>query len=365
MKRLLILIVVAFQLYAESDMINNSITVTGFGDIDPSQKVSKQRFGALRVAEGDALRELISTTKGIFIDSKTTVKDFMLESDVIKARIEGVAKFYETIGSPVYNSDKGVELTIKMSLNKIDWKNKVVKAIGIGSGSRKSLAMKAAKIDAKRKLSERIKGLYLTSNSITRDGELKTDKITMHSQAILTNTYMVKDSEKYFDDGSAEVTYEVKLGEDFKTVPNFRSILLKNLKFENSLQEDTNTDYNSLKITNDNKVYTGLIIDCRSIKLFPALAPKIYAKSGDEVYGSINVSREFAISQGLMGYEKELSKAKSNPRVGKNPLIIKATKSFGDNKTDIIIDNKTAKQIQKISKHFNFLRECRVIAIIK
>ncbi|PIE78352.1 MAG: hypothetical protein CSA15_08265 [Candidatus Delongbacteria bacterium] len=341
------------------------VVVTGTGDPDTSRKPSQQRFGALRAAEADAVREMLEELKGMYIDSKTVVKELILSSDKVKTQVEGVAKFYEMVGEPSYMDDGSVELTIQTSLDRMDWRNKVVKAVGIGSGKRKSLAKRAAKIDAKRKLAERINGLYLASASILDYGEVVSDEIKIEAESVLKNAHMVKGSERYFDDGTVEVTYEVKLDNNFEPIPGFTSIFLKDREFDTSLPRGINTDYNTTTPKSGNGIYTGLIIDCRGIDLRPALAPKIVDKAGNELYGTIKVSREFAVNQGMMGYLKTIDKAKENIRVGKNPLVIKAESSSGANKTDIVVDENTASQIRFAKDNFNFLRECRVIAVVR
>jgi len=351
-----VLVLFTVQALAEIDMVNRKVSVTGIGTSDTSKKIAKQRFGALRVAEADALRQLLEEIKGIYIDSETTVKDFVLESDRIRTQVEGVAKYFEMIGKPAYQSDGSVEVTIEMSLDGIDWKNKAVQSVGIGYGKKRALAVRAAKIDAKRKLVERIKGLYLSSYSIMTDGELEIDEINMQTKAVLTNAHFVEGSIRDFEDGSIQVTYEVKLDNDFNTVPGFNSLLLGKQEFSNDNYTASSTNSNA---------YTGLIIDCRNINLRPALAPKVISKSGKEIYGSANVSRDFATKQGMVGYVKDLNKAKSNKRVGSNPLIITAVEANGLNKTDMVVTDEIASKISEISKNMNFLRECRVVVVIK
>ena len=47
---------------------------------------------ALRAAQADALRNLLEITKGVQVDSSTSVKDFTVESDVIDTQVNGLAK---------------------------------------------------------------------------------------------------------------------------------------------------------------------------------------------------------------------------------------------------------------------------------
>ena len=48
---------------------------------------------ALRAAQVDAYRNLLEIVQGVRIDSNTVVKDFMTESDVIRASVEGPVSY--------------------------------------------------------------------------------------------------------------------------------------------------------------------------------------------------------------------------------------------------------------------------------
>ena len=71
---------------------------------------------ALRAAKLDAMRNLLEVTKGVQIDSQTVVSDFMISSDVIAARVDGMVKGAQIVKQE-YLSDGTVEITMQMSLN--------------------------------------------------------------------------------------------------------------------------------------------------------------------------------------------------------------------------------------------------------
>jgi len=70
---------------------------------------------ALRAAKVDAYRNLLEITKGVQVSSETTVRDFVTESDVIRAQIEGLVKG-ATVANQEYLSDGTVEVTLRMPL---------------------------------------------------------------------------------------------------------------------------------------------------------------------------------------------------------------------------------------------------------
>ncbi|MBF0227287.1 MAG: LPP20 family lipoprotein [Desulfobacterales bacterium] len=71
---------------------------------------------ALRAAQVDAYRNLLETTKGVRVDSKTLVKDFVVQNDVIMTSIEGLVKGAQVVKRD-YLSDGTVEVTVQMSLS--------------------------------------------------------------------------------------------------------------------------------------------------------------------------------------------------------------------------------------------------------
>ena len=70
---------------------------------------------ALRAAKVDAYRNLLEITKGVRVDSATTVKDFMVESDVINTQVNGLVKG-AIIVNQEYMSDGTVEVKLRMPL---------------------------------------------------------------------------------------------------------------------------------------------------------------------------------------------------------------------------------------------------------
>ncbi|HQO08553.1 MAG TPA: hypothetical protein PLK90_00275 [Clostridiales bacterium] len=370
MKKLfnIVLLLTVMAAFAQVDMIGRKVTATGVGMPNPDHKnAAQRRFGALRAAEMDAVRRIIEELKGMYVTSETTVSEAMTTSDVITTKTEGIAKYYELVGAPVYKEDGTVEMTVEMSLGDLDWAGKVVQVTGIGAGKARPMALRAAELDAKRKILERTKGLYLASASMMKDGAVEMDKIDALAEGIVKNAHTVKGSEKYFDDGSVEITCEVKLGDNLQPIPGFASVLMDNMDFDEEYPIVPEATYKLSDIVSSTgaAAYTGLIIDCKGVDVRPALAPKVFSQAGTEVYGSSMVSESFATQQGMIGYLKDMNKAKENTRIGSNPLIIKAVGVKGENKADIVLSDADAAKIADAAKTQKFLGECRVMAILK
>jgi hypothetical protein len=92
------------------------IEAVGIG-APPDKSIGKAnaRPMALRAAKIDALRNLLEITKGVRVDSTTTVKDFTVESDVINTQVDGLVKG-AVIADQQYLSDGTVEVKLRMPL---------------------------------------------------------------------------------------------------------------------------------------------------------------------------------------------------------------------------------------------------------
>lgn len=231
------------------------ITATGIGE--PGGRGG--RAGQILVAKNDALRQMLATVNGMYLDSETTIRDFTLESDVIRTRVEGVARNFWQVGDPDYKSDGSIEVTMAMALDSV---------------------------------------------------------------------VQVVVPAKFPDMGTGKPIVEPQ------------------------------------PTPSTSQVYTGLIIDARGMDVRPAMAPKILNENKDEVYGSRYVSREYAIQQGMVGYGRNLDQVRENDRVTNNPLVVKAVRAEGPNKTDVVIANDDANTLHSMEENLNFLKKCRVMVVV-
>jgi hypothetical protein len=110
-------------------------------------------------------------------------------------------------------------------------------------------------------------------------------------------------------------------------------------------------------------VYTGMVVDARGVQARPAMLPRIFDEDGNEVYGLANVDRECAVKQGISGYMHDPA-AQTNQCVGANPITIKALRSSGSDKSDIIISNADAQNIRLSAKSASFLNQCKVMIVL-
>ncbi len=101
------------------DWSQRTILATGIGAPNPDLPEAAQRPAAERAAQQIALRNALETVKGIFINSSTTVQNFMTTSDVITSRVSGFVKGFQQKGRTKYMSDASVEITMEIPLDGI------------------------------------------------------------------------------------------------------------------------------------------------------------------------------------------------------------------------------------------------------
>lgn len=240
---------------------------------------------AKRAAEADAYRKLAEIVYGLQIDSRTYVRDFVAESDDIRGDVDSFVKGVR-LGEPIYYEDGSCEIPAEVTVAKVvetlrsahdryykgdhlkssDFESitkridkQVIKVVGMGaprpdlppdlpSGAAELLgpapasaakpavpeiwqkvgpqarmmAKRAAELDAKRKLAERIKGLRLTSRTQVRDFVAETDEIRAEM-----NTLLIGAEEVGFylhgDELIAEVTMRVPTEQVITTIKELHS----------------------------------------------------------------------------------------------------------------------------------------------
>ena len=109
---------------------------------------------------------------------------------------------------------------------------------------------------------------------------------------------------------------------------------------------------------------TGIIIDGKGLGLRPAMSPRIMTQSGSVVYGPGQYSRDYAASNGVVGYAKTLDQAKADPRVQGNPLVIRGSSVSGSSGADLVISNVDAGKVARADGSAGLLGNCRVMFVL-
>ena len=102
------------------DWENGVIYATGMGVPNPRFKSPQQRkYGSLQAALVVAKRNLLEMVQDVQISSSQTVKEGMLESDVIKTEVHGTLKHVAQVGKARLSSDGTTWVTVKMYMRDI------------------------------------------------------------------------------------------------------------------------------------------------------------------------------------------------------------------------------------------------------
>ena len=251
----------------------------------------------------------------------------------------------------------------------INYGDRTIQAIGIGfipenvinAGQARRAAMRIAKQDALRQLIEIVNGVNVTSET-TVSGAMFDDMIKTQVQGAIRGARRVGQP-SYLSDTSVEVTYEVKMADISK-------VLLPMADSAPTLQYGMANNTNATATSSSNAAQTisgggtGIIIDGTGLGLRPAMSPRILNQDGSVVYGPSQYSRDYAASNGVVGYAKTLDQAKNDPRVQGNPLIIRGTSIFGSSAADITISNTDAGKASSADGSASLFSNCRVMFVL-
>ncbi|HOD29316.1 MAG TPA: hypothetical protein PKH03_08905 [Syntrophales bacterium] len=260
---------------------------------------------------------------------------------------------------------------------KINWSEGYIEAVGIGAPPERfigkpqarPLALRAARVDAYRNLLELTKGVRVDSKTVVKDFTVESDVINTQVEGLVKDAHLVK--QDYLSDGTVEVTLRMPLAGGFSQV-----ILPRLMQRKPAAPEPAAPAAPPVAAPAEPaapapaapaappEVFTGLVIDARGLQARPAMSPKILDESGKEVYGSLNVDREYAIQQGMSGYARDLNAAQSNARVTNNPVSLKGMRTEGPGRSDIVISNADANKIRGAAENLSFLKQCRVMIVL-
>lgn len=241
---------------------------------------------AKRAAEADAYRKLAETVYGMQLTSRTYVRDFVAESDDIRGEVDTFIKGIR-LGTPTWYEDGSCEVPAEVTVAKVietlraahdryykgdevkttdiesltkRIEKSVIKVIGMGAPrpdlppdlptgaeellgpapvdapkppipdiwlqcgpQARMMAIRAARMDAVRKLAERIKGLRLTSRTIVRDFVAESDEIRTELDADLATAGEEVSTFLYHDELIAEVTMRMSTEQVITTIKKLHS----------------------------------------------------------------------------------------------------------------------------------------------
>lgn len=257
--------------------------------------------------------------------------------------------------------------------NGTDWEKGVVRATGTGtykngakSNLRRTQALRAATLDAQRKLAESVQGVQVTSETSMRDMELEYDIVKTRVDATIKN--MTEVSSKYRDDGTGEVILEMPIFGTSNSVAQAAFEPYRNqqrVPFPQPTTQSVEVTANVTTLVNGayGENYTGLVIDCSGMGLESVMSPVIKNNSGQSIYGHQNLNIEKVIEYGMASYAQTANDTVSRTRAGTHPLVVKAVKVEGTIPGNPVVSVADSDKILIANQMSMFLDDCKVVFI--
>ncbi|MDD5169314.1 MAG: hypothetical protein PHN75_10895 [Syntrophales bacterium] len=269
-------------------------------------------------------------------DGKVSMKDWtkILESKVA-----------EQVG------DKGI----------VNYEDQYIEVVGIGAPPERyygkpqarPMCLRAAETVARRDILEIVQGVRIDSETMVKDYVVESDTIRATVSGLIKNSQRIGEP-NYMSDGTCEVRVRMSMKGPFMS-----AIIPK------AMADDKKTDPPPPRIKpTGGEIFTGLVVDARGLGARPAMSPKVFDQNGKEVYGSLVVSKEYAVQQGISGYARDLTAAQSNQRVTASPITVKGLSAEGPGKSDIKISNADANKLRAAKENLTFMQQCRVMIVL-
>jgi hypothetical protein len=281
----------------------------------------------------------------------------------------------------------------------IDWDNNVVYAVGDGVPPQDAVSPAQARLRAKRaaideamaRLLEAIKEVRVDAESTTRN--FINENRTVHTRV----SGMIKNAEiielRQAEDGSYQIKMKMPIhgtkGISIALLPvEMNKVAKVSIVTRVVRQEPAQTKITvspqstNIKVTSkqpkqgtaepetsapapkEAPLFTGLIIDATGLNASPALYPSVKTESGKVIYNLTIADPNTTIEDGLCTYKKSLDQAKKAPRVGNNPLIVKAVGVGGKQKVDVIVADQDGEGIVQADLQTAFLKEANVVVVV-
>ena len=269
--------------------------------------------------------------------------------------------------------DQSIGLVEEIETGTIEWARGVVRAKGISapvkvnaakSETSSPKALSEAKNDARRNLLETVKRIQIASKLSVGDITDRNKTVMAQIKEMVYNAEEIETSRKYMSDGSIEVSLQLNLHGGFAQLILPKEVQqIKTIKQLKPVDKSAAAKPKALSEKASN-IYTGLLVDARSIEAIPALVPKLLDENLAEVFGPAFVSREFAVQQGMAAYYTDIQAAKSDPRISDHPLIVRALRTDWPSRCNLVISTADASKLKSASDHQVFLKESRVVIVL-
>ena len=213
-------------------------------------------------------------------------------------------------------------------------------------GMNPNVMRRIAILDAYRRLAERIDTIHVTVNSTVRNMRDLDETINAKVETTLRGAEVISSTRQ--KDGSFRAVVRLNMYGGAQSLAG--AVLNENIPVEDFLEPryvNTRTEVS----------YTGIIIDCRGLKLSIAIAPAIKSVGGREIYSYKNIGYQKATTNGMVEYADSMD----SPRAGSSPLVIKALQLSGS--CDVVVSDDDADKILTANQMTNVLSNCAVVFV--
>lgn len=264
----------------------------------------------------------------------------------------------------------------------INWSESYIEAEGMGkvpeSVQEKPkayvLALETAKANAFRNLLEAAKSVRVDSLTELRDLMRQDEAFKAKVDALIYKS-RIEEREFSYSQKTVRVVIRMPLRGDLirAILPYYKVRKIETVGSIPSAQAATNgqaalpAPADSNPVSPEQKsaaVQSGVIIDAKGIQPGPALLPRILDETGREIYGPLQVDLETAARVGFAGYFRCTGCPQAENRVESKPIIVKAIRTEGPGRSNILISNMDAERLRAANSVSHFLDKAKVVISI-
>ncbi len=278
------------------------------------------------------------------------------------------------IGASVTQAQWGAgAVTEENEFGQVNYSERMVRATGIGAvnpnaasvGAARAGAITAARADAYRRLLEAVKGVQVNSETTINNSMVENDVVQMRVNGMVRGANEVGDV-RYLSDTSVEVTLEVPLSGIMDIVLPTEAVAAPTPTGTATPAPETTAATTPPPVAPviTGQPVTGVIIDARGLGIKPSISPQVLADDGSILYGPGKYPRDFAVTQGVVGYHRDIDAARDDARVAGNPLTIRGIRTSGTQPTDVVISMSDAQRAAGYDGFAEAISNCRVMFIL-
>lgn len=305
------------------------IEAEGAGTAPDNAPPSTGRMMACRAAVVDAQRNLLESIQGVRVEGTTIVANMMIESDIIKTSVSGVLR-----GARVVNrepqSDGSCIVTMTAPLE----------------------GQFAKKIYDEVLVPEQLATIKPFKDNINNSTEMVTDQLSSEFTTTLTQIF------------GAGLEFLIPSANAADTLPaqEWQSVLDKLSERLSSLEELVSNHPTIVAVKDTGP--TGLVLDARGSNFIPSMSPKVRQLRAGVLYpNEAHQGERKERGQLVSLFTRDLDTAKRHPVVGERPIVLKALRTFGQTRTQIVLGTQASAQLKELIAK-GFLKDSGVIIVL-